>query len=51
MRLTTNQKIAGSSSARINNKVLSGKDLDRLVWQAYVAQLKVNFVYCTSEYS
>jgi hypothetical protein len=28
-----NQKIAGSSPARIN-RVLCGKDLDRLVWQA-----------------
>ncbi len=32
-RLTMNQKIAGSSPARIN-RVLCGKDLDRLVWQA-----------------
>ncbi len=32
MRLTMNQKIAGSSSARID-RVLCGK-LDRLVWQA-----------------
>ncbi len=49
-RLTMNQKIAGSSPARIN-RVLCGKDLDRLVWQAYVAQLKVNFVNCAREYS
>jgi hypothetical protein len=28
-----NQKIAGSSPVRIN-RVLCGKDLDRLVWQA-----------------
>ncbi len=33
MRLTMNQKIAGSSPARIK-RVLCGKDLDRLVWQA-----------------
>ncbi len=33
IRLTMNQKIAGSSPARIN-KILCGKDLDRLVWQA-----------------
>ena len=33
MRLTMNQKIAGSSPARII-RVLCGKDLDRLVWQA-----------------
>jgi hypothetical protein len=32
-RLTMNQKIAGSSPARID-RVLCGKDLDRLVWQA-----------------
>ncbi len=32
-RLTLSQKIAGSSPARIN-RVLCGKDLDRLVWQA-----------------
>ncbi len=31
MCLTTNQKIAGSSPARIN-RVLCGKDLDKLVW-------------------
>jgi hypothetical protein len=36
---TTNQKIAGSSPARIN-RVLCGKDLDRLVWQAYVGTFK-----------
>jgi hypothetical protein len=33
MRLTMNQKISGSSPARID-RVLCGKDLDRLVWQA-----------------
>jgi hypothetical protein len=30
--LTMNQKIAGSSPARID-RILCGKDLDRLVWQ------------------
>ncbi len=30
---TMNQKIAGSSPARMD-RVLCGKDLDRLVWQA-----------------
>ncbi len=33
MRLTMNQKIAGSSPAKIN-RVLFVKDLDRLEWQA-----------------
>jgi hypothetical protein len=32
-RLTMDQKIAGSSPARID-RVLCGKDLDMLVWQA-----------------
>ena len=32
MRLTMNQKIEGSSPARIN-RVLCGKDLDRIGWQ------------------
>ncbi len=36
--MTMNQKIAGSSPARIN-RVLCGKDLDRLVWQAERLQL------------
>ncbi len=34
-----NQKIAGSSPARID-RVLCGKDLDRLVWQADQLQLR-----------
>ena len=38
MRLTTNQKIAGSSPDRII-RVLCGKDLGRLVWQADRLQL------------
>ena len=38
MRLTLNQKIAGSSPARIN-RVLCGKDLDRLACQADRLQL------------
>jgi hypothetical protein len=38
MDKTMNQKIAGSSPARIN-RVLYGKDLDRLVWQADQLQL------------
>jgi hypothetical protein len=33
-----NQKIAGSSPARID-RVLCGKDLDRLVWQADRSQV------------
>ncbi len=37
-RLTKNQEIAGSSPARID-RVLCGKDLDRLVWQADKLQL------------
>ncbi len=36
--LTMNQKIAGSSPARIN-RILCGKDLDRLVWQGDQLQL------------
>jgi hypothetical protein len=38
MCLTMNQKIASSSPARIN-RVLCGKDLDRLVWQDDQLQL------------
>ena len=37
-RLPMNQKIAGSSPARIN-RVLCVKDLDMLVWQADQLQL------------
>ncbi len=37
-RLTMNQKIAGSSPARID-RILSGKDLDRLVWPGDQLQL------------
>ncbi len=37
-RLTMNQKIAGLSPARIN-RILCGKDLDRLVWQGDQLQL------------
>ncbi len=36
--IAMNQKIAGSSPARID-RVLCGKDLDRLVWQADQLQL------------
>ena len=36
--IAMNQKIAGSSPARVN-RVLCGKDLDRLVWQADQLQL------------
>jgi hypothetical protein len=38
LHLTMNQKIAGLSPARIN-KVLCGKDLDRLVWLAGRSQV------------
>ncbi len=37
-RLTMNQKIAGSNPARID-RILCGKDLDRLVWQGDQRQL------------
>ena len=36
--IAMNQKIAGSSPARID-RVLCGKDLDRLVWQGDQLQL------------
>jgi hypothetical protein len=40
-----NQKIAGSSPARIN-RILCGKDLDRLVWQADRLQLMSEVLCC-----
>ncbi len=46
MRLTINQKIAGSSPARIN-RILCGKDLDRLVWQALLLLLYFSIIFCT----
>ncbi len=48
MRLTMNQKIAGSSTARIN-RVLCGKDLDRLVWQADRLQLMSEVLCCNGQ--
>jgi hypothetical protein len=37
-RLTMNQKIAGSNPARID-RILCGKDLERLVWQGDQLQI------------
>ena len=48
MRLTMNQKIAGSSPTRIN-RVLCGKDLDRLVWQADRLQLMSKVLCCNGQ--
>ncbi len=50
MRLTTNQKIAGSSLARII-RVLCGKDLDRLVWQADRLQLMSEVLCCNLQWT
>jgi hypothetical protein len=46
--LTINQKIAGSSPARIN-RVLCGKDLDGLVWQADRLQLMSEVLCCNGQ--
>jgi hypothetical protein len=48
MRLTTNQKIAGSSPAI---RVLCGKDLDRLVWQADRLQLMSEVLCCNLQWT
>jgi hypothetical protein len=48
MRLTMNQKIAGSSPARIN-MVLCGKDLDRLVWLAGRPQVMSEVLWRNSQ--
>jgi hypothetical protein len=47
-RLTMNQKIAGSSPARID-RVLCGKDLDRLVWQADRPHLMSEVLCCNGQ--
>ena len=47
-RLTMNQKIAGSGPARID-RVLCGKDLDRLVWQADGLQLMSEVLCCNGQ--
>ena len=49
MRLTTSQKI-GSSPARII-RVLCGKDLDRLVWQADRLQLMSEVLCCNLQWT
>ncbi len=48
MRLAMNQKIAGSSPAR-SNRLLCGKDLDRLVWQAEQLQLMSEVLCCNGQ--
>ncbi len=50
MRLTTNQKIAGSSPARII-RVLCDKDLDRLVWQADRLHLMSEVLCCNLQWT